>query len=192
MGHRNGDPRPDQQVNAPPGENARRVQIGMVLMKQPKVNMQNPEEVIERCGWYLEKCAEWDDRPTVAGFALAMGYSRDQLLQIKNGMVKSVPGESVDTLKRAWDLINQTMEQYMVDGHLNPVTGIFLMKNNFGYRDQTETVVVKKDPYETGDPEDIARKYLSGMAPALDAPQENAREAPIVETVVIDQSGTVE
>ena len=158
-GHKKGVPRPDQQVNAPPGENARRVR---------------------------------DDRPTVEGVALATGYDRLSIRRIKDGEVKSVPEEVRTTLKRVWDMLNQMMTQYMVDGHLNPVTAIFLLKNNFGYRDQTETVVVKKDPYETGDPEDIARKYLSGMAPALDAPQENAREAPIVETVVIDQSGTVE
>lgn len=95
-------------------------------------------------------------------------------------------------LKRVWDMLNQMMTQYMVDGHLNPVTAIFLLKNNFGYRDQTETVVVKKDPYESGDPEEIARRYLSGMAPALDAPQEIAPDKPVVETVVVDQSGTVE
>jgi hypothetical protein len=90
-------------------------------------------------------------------------------------------------------MLNQMMTQYMVDGHLNPVTAIFLLKNNFGYKDQTETVVVKQDPYESGDPEEIARKYLSGMAPGIEAPQEIARtDTPIVETVVIDQTGTVE
>lgn len=192
MGHRNGDPRPDQQVNAPPGENARRVRIARVLMSKERVDTSSVEAVTERFLWYLDVCEQFDDRPTVEGFALATGYDRVSIRRIKDGEVKSVPEEVRTTLKRVWDMLNQMMTQYMVDGHLNPVTAIFLLKNNFGYRDQTETVVVKKDPYETGDPEDIARKYLSGMAPALDAPQENAREAPIVETVVIDQSGTVE
>lgn len=191
-GHKKGVPRPDQQVNAPPGENARRVRIARVLMSKERVDTSSVEAVNERFLWYLDVCEQFDDRPTVEGFALATGYDRLSIRRIKDGEVKSVPEEVRTTLKRVWDMLNQMMTQYMVDGHLNPVTAIFLLKNNFGYRDQTETVVVKKDPYETGDPEDIARKYLSGMAPALDAPQENAREAPIVETVVIDQSGTVE
>ena len=81
----------------------------------------------------------------------------------------------------------------MVDGHLNPVTAIFLLKNNFGYKDQTESVIVKRDPYETGSPEEIAQRYLAGVAPALDVPPENAPEsAPLVETMVIDQTGKVE
>lgn len=90
-------------------------------------------------------------------------------------------------------MLTALMEEYMMTGKINPVPAIFLLKNNHGYKDQTETVVVKQDPYETGNPEEIARKYLSGMAPALDLPQENARDdAPVVETVVVDQSGTVE
>ena len=51
-------------------------------------------------------------------------------------------------------------ENYMQSGKLNPVTGIFLAKNNFGYRDQTETVItpnVQKEQYST---ESIRERYL--------------------------------
>lgn len=193
MGHRKGDPRPDEQVNAPPGENARRVRIARVLMSQPRFDTSSVDSVNERFLWYLDVCEQFDDRPTVEGFALASGYCRDHLRRIKDGEVKAVPEEVCRSLKRVWDMLNQMMTQYMVDGHLNPVTAIFLLKNNFGYKDQTETVIVKKDPYESGNPEDIARKYLAGMAPALEPPPESARtDAPIVETVVVDQTGTVE
>ncbi len=192
MGHRKGDPRPDEQVNAPRGENARRGNIGRELFMQPKVDMRNPEAINDRYMWYLDKCAEWDDRPTVEGFALATGYDRASLFNIANGFVKSVPQESINTLKRVLNMLNQIMTQYMVDGHLNPVTAIFLLKNNFGYKDQTETVVVKKDPYETGNSEEIARGYLMGMQPSLDAPPAGQENAPLVQTYVVDQTGTVE
>lgn len=192
-GHQKGVPRPDEQVNAPPGENARRVRIARELMSKPKVDTSSVDAVNERFLWYLDVCEKYDDRPTVEGFALATGYDRSSVRRMKDGEVKSVPDEVRSSLKRVWDMLNQMMTQYMVDGHLNPVTAIFLLKNNFGYKDQTETVVVKQDPYESGDPEEIARKYLSGMAPGIDAPQEIARtDTPIVETVVIDQTGTVE
>ena len=193
MGHRKGDPRPDEQVNAPPGENARRVRIAKVLMSKPRVNTGSVEDVSDRFMWYMDVCEQFDDRPTVEGFALSTGYDRNSLRRIKDGEVKSVPEEVRLTLKRIWDMLNQIMAQYMVDGHLNPVTAIFLLKNNFGYKDQTESVIVKRDPYESGSPEEIAQRYLAGVAPALDAPQEIAREnAPVVETVVVDQTGKVE
>ena len=111
---------------------------------------------------------------------------------MKNGTIKSIPEESVLTLKRAWALFEDLMEQYMTTGKINPVSGIFLMKNNHGYKDQTESVVIKKDPYETGDPEEIARRYLAGVAPTLPEPRQAAESAPVVETVVIDQTGKVE
>lgn len=192
MGHRKGDPRPDEQINAPPGENARRVKIARELMSKPRVDTTSVEAVNERFLWYLDVCERYDDRPTVEGFALATGYDRVSVRRMKDGEVKRVPEDVRLTLKRVWDMLNQMMTQYMVDGHLNPVTAIFLLKNNFGYKDQTETVVVKKDPYETGDPEEIARRYLAGMAPALDAPKEEMQDKPVVETVVVDQTGTVE
>lgn len=188
-GHKPGVPRPDEQIQSEPGQNSEDVRAMYALMKQPRCDMSDSDAVAERYDWYVQHCIENDERPTVAGMALAFGYSRDWLLDMKNGNVKSVSQQSIDTLKRAWDALNYLIEKYMVEGRINPAPGIFLMKNNFGYKDVVETVQVKKDPYETGDPEEIARKYLSGMAPAIDAPQENA---PIVETVVIDQTGTVE
>lgn len=193
MGHRKGDPRPDEQIQTTPEENAELIMKMYGLSKQPKCDMTDPDAVAERYDWYVDYCFSHGLRPSVASLALAYGYSRDWLLQMKNGLVRSVPQESVDTLKSAWDMLTALMEEYMMTGKINPVPAIFLLKNNHGYKDQTETVVVKQDPYETGNPEEIARKYLSGMAPALDVPQENTRtDAPVVETVVIDQSGTVE
>ena len=193
MGHRKGDPRPDQQETAPPGENARRVRIARVLMSQPRFDSSSQESVSDRFMWYLDVCEQFDDRPTVEGFALASGYSREHLRRMKDGDVKGVPEDVRLTLKRVWDMLNQIMAQYMIDGHLNPVTAIFLLKNNFGYRDQSEQVIIKRDPYETGDPEEIARRYLDGMPASL--PQKSApgqENAPVVETVVVDQTGRVE
>lgn len=177
MGHKKGVPRPDQQVQAEPGDYARRIRISRELMSFPRVDTRSVEAVSERFLQYLDVCEVYDDKPTVEGFALATGYTREQIRKIKDGEVKSVPEDVVITLKRVWDMFNYTTVQFGVEGKLNPATFIFLLKNNFGYKDVVETVQVKKDPYETGNPEEIARKYLSGMAPALDVPQENARDA---------------
>lgn len=191
-GHKPGVPRPDQVPSMTPEENASMITGMFGLAKQPRCDMTDPDAVAERYDWYIEYCVVNGLRPSVASMALAFGYERTYLLRMKDGVIKSIPEASCNTLKRAWDMLTALMEEYMLTGKINPVPGIFLLKNNHGYRDQTETVVVKKDPYESGDPEEIARRYLSGMAPALDAPQETAPEKPVVETVVVDQSGTVE
>ena len=189
MGHRKGDPRPEQRIQAEPGEIARLVANAYARFKMPRCNMKDPIAVAERYDEYIQHCIDTDTKPDVSGLANAYGYDRSWLLQMKNGDVKNIPEESVITLKRVWSMLEDLMAQYMEDGKIIPVVGIFLLKNNHGFKDQTEQVIVRKDPYDTGNPEEIARKYLSGVAPAIDAPQENA---PIVETVVIDQTGTVE
>lgn len=192
MGHRKGDPRPDEQVQIDPEDLKRFITAAHTRSKTQKCDMSDPDAVAARYDWYVQSCIDNNLRPGVAGLASAFGYSRDWLKEMEKGNVKSVPRESVDMLKRAWGMLEDLLEQYMLTGKIHPAPGCFFMKNHFGYKDETETVIIKRDPYETGDPQEIAQRYLSGMAPALDAPQENAREAPVVETVVVDQTGTVE
>lgn len=52
-------------------------------------------------------------------------------------------------------------ETYMVNGKINPVSGIFLGKNNYGYQDKTEYVLTpnagQDDDYSA---EDIRKRYL--------------------------------
>lgn len=52
-------------------------------------------------------------------------------------------------------------EDYMQNGKINPVSGIFLGKNHFGYTDKQEIVVEPKNPLgEAESPEELKRKYL--------------------------------
>ena len=58
-------------------------------------------------------------------------------------------------------------EHYMQNGKINPVSGIFLGKNNFGYQDKTEYVVTPNtnsdSDYST---DDIRKRY------AIDSPEQ--------------------
>lgn len=193
MGHRKGDPRPDSEVQATPEEIARAVEFQMELDRQVPVNKFDENAVYERYMWYLDTCLAYTMKPTVEGLACAIGVDRVTLRRWKDGEVKSIPEPVRLILKRAWAALNNLLIIYTNEGKLNPIPAIVQLKNNHGYKDQTETVVVKRDPYETGSPEEIAQRYLAGVAPALDVPQEIAREnAPVVETVVVDQTGKVE
>ena len=69
-----------------------------------------------------------------------------------------------DTIKKARDLINAQMEDFMQNGKINPVAGIFLMKNNMNYTDQQEVVLRPENPLgEPKDPEELRRKYLEDV-----------------------------
>ena len=50
---------------------------------------------------------------------------------------------------KAKGIIEGLYEQYMMNGKINPVSGIFLMKNNFdGYYDRQDVVVSPSNPLE--------------------------------------------
>ena len=76
-----------------------------------------------------------------------------------------VPAESRNLIKKAYQVLNAQMENYMQNGKINPVAGIFLMKNNMGYVDKQEMVLTPNQ--QLGDqvsPEDLQRKYLEDTA----------------------------
>lgn len=98
-------------------------------------------EIVEaRCYDYLEQCMRNEMKPTLAGLALAIGTTRQTLLDYINGNTP-VPKENREILQRYNTLLNSLMEDYMMNGKVNPVTGLFLSKNNFGYKDTQEFVV---------------------------------------------------
>ena len=57
----------------------------------------------------------------------------------------------------------------MQNGKINPVSGIFLMKNNMGYQDKQEVVLTPNT--QLGDsttPEELQQKYLEATAADYD------------------------
>lgn len=162
--------RPDRKeamsVQAEPGDNRRYLEHNLKMWDWPSVDMKKPELVKERIGQYLSLCAEDDMKPSVAGLALAFGVHRNTLWRWSNNIdCGSFPTESCDLIKKAYHFLNAQMENYMQNGKINPVAGIFLMKNNMGYSDKQELVLTPNQ--QLGDqisPEDLQRKYLTDTA----------------------------
>ena len=130
--------RPNQTVQADPGENTKCIQFNMELMSLPAIDINNPVQVNERITEYFRITSQYDYKPSVAALALAFQCSRYDLFNWLNGRSKVISNpESILTLKRAYNGITAYYENMMNTGKINPVAGIFLMKNNFGYQDNT-------------------------------------------------------
>lgn len=128
-------------VQSEPGENTKYIKHSMEIGFLPDIDRTDPTQVRERTKQYFNICSKNDMKPTIAGYALSLGCSRVELWYILNGMRKGIPQSCLNTIKKAHTLINSQMEDYMQNGKINPVAGIFLMKNNMGYTDKTEVVV---------------------------------------------------
>lgn len=152
-----------------PGDNTKFMKVNMVLFNMEKVDMKDAEAVQNRINEFFMLYAENDMKPTVAGMGMALGMSRQQLWAIKNnqpangqGWKYDLPTEVSDTIKKAYILMENLWETYMNSGKVNPISGIFLGKNNYGYQDKTEYVLTPNTQSDNDyDADAIRERYLA-------------------------------
>ena len=151
-----------------PGDNAKYLSVSMQLMKLPDIDLKNTEQVERRLEEYFAIHFENDLKPTVAGMGLALnGMDRRRLWEIRTGGLKGghteydLPTSTVDAIKKAYKIMENLWENYMQNGKINPVSGIFLGKNNFGYTDKQEHVITPNTNSDSDyNTEDIKQRYL--------------------------------
>lgn len=120
------------------------------LMTLPPIDVRvcQEEVVRERCVDYFEMCMRDEMKPSFAGFALALGVGRVTLMDYLQKKTH-IPLENHAVLMQFNGVLNALAEDYMQNGKVNPVSAIFLMKNNFGYKDAQEFVVNNSMQEET-------------------------------------------
>lgn len=133
-----------------PGDNAKYLAHAMVVMEQPPIDISNPKEVEARIKWYFGHCVNSDMKPTVSGMCNSLGIHRNTLYDWKMGNNRAATHQEVAL--KAYRLLEELWEDYMLNGKVNPVAGIFLGKNLFNYSDKQEYVVT---PNTGGMPEAI-------------------------------------
>lgn len=161
------------------GDNTKIMRVNMELFNMDLINLHDPVAVKERLSEFFRIYAEADMKPTVAGMGMALGLDRRRLWEIKNDQtqgrptIDTLPKETRDSIKRAYSLMENMWETYMNSGKINPVSGIFLGKNNFGYQDKTEYVVTPNVQRETDfNEEDIRKRYLTDSAAQVEITEE--------------------
>lgn len=151
------------------GDNAKIMSINIALFNMQDIDMTNAQAVTGRLGEYFALYEQADLKPTVAGMAIALnGMSRQTLTAIAHdrvtgstGYKSALPPEVTATIKKAYKMLENMWETYMNSGKINPVSGIFLGKNNYGYQDKTEYVLTPNQQNDSDyDAEDIRQRYL--------------------------------
>ena len=150
-----------------PGDTTKIVQTNMKFMLLPKIDLYDPEAVRNRLTEYFQIYADADMKPTVAGMAMALDLDRRRLWEIKVGAPiggtgkQHLPPETLDYIKKAYEILESSMESYANAGKINPVMAIFMMKNHFGYQDKTEYVLTPNQKQDSDyDADDIRKRYL--------------------------------
>lgn len=157
-------------LNLEEGDNARYMAINMALFNMPDIDMENVEEVQQRLNDFFALYAQYDTKPTVAGMAMSLnGMSRQTLRAIANdaptgsdGYLSALPRPVTTSIKKAYNLMQNLWETYMQNGKVNPVAGIFLGKNNYGYQDKTEYVLTPNQQNDNDySADEIRERYIA-------------------------------
>lgn len=150
--------REDHQLKTSPGDNTQYLRHALATMGMPPIDISDARQVEERIRWYFSHCVEDDMKPSVMGLCNSLGITRDTLIAWRTGKYRADTHQAVAA--RAHAVLEELMETYMQNGKINPVSGIFLMKNNYGYSDKQEYVVTPNTPQlSDADPATIEAKY---------------------------------
>ena len=161
----------DAALNVEAGDNTKYVLLGAKLFNLPSIDLNDPQQVNDRLNEFFKIHADADMKPTVSGMGMALGLDRRRLYEIKTGNyhtskgLSELPTLTTVAIKKAYEYMEILWENYMQNGKINPVSGIFLGKNNFGYQDKTEYVVTPNVNNDSDyNAEDIKARY------AIDSP----------------------
>lgn len=151
--------------NVQPGDNAKFLSHALTIRNLPKIDINSNEEVRDRINLYFNLCIENDIKPTVQGLANSLGVSRATLWNWNNGIYRKDDPVHLDLIRSAYSMLEQLWEDYMLNGKINPVSGIFLGKNNFGYTDKQEVVVTPHSPFDdVENAETVSQRYIESVA----------------------------
>ena len=121
------------------GENRRMLLNAMEGAKRPRVDVKDVQAIEQRATEYLEYCINNDVAPSVQGCANWLGISIYTLEKWYAG--NSATPEHQRAAARIYGILQDIWAQKMDNGTINPVSGIFISKAMFGYRDQQEIVI---------------------------------------------------
>ena len=156
--------------NLEKGDNTKYLSLNIALFNMPEIDMTNVSEVQQRLSDYFALYAQHDMKPTVAGMAIALnGHNRQWLWAVTHnapvngqGSKNSLPPDVSDLIKKAYILLENLWENYMQNGKVNPVAGIFLGKNNYGYQDKTEYVLTPNQQSDNDySADEIRERYIT-------------------------------
>ena len=147
---------PAAQVMTDAGDNTKYLSHALAVRNMPPIDIADPVQVRNRISEYFALCAENDMKPSVTGFRNALRVAKSTLWEWRQGNYRGETHQAI--ICEAYDMLEALWEDYMMNGKINPVSGIFLGKNNFGYQDKQEYVLTPNQK-ETVDTSVIEAKY---------------------------------
>lgn len=160
------------------------IDMDMELFRLPAIDRTDAEEVAKRFDEYVAITRKYSMKTSVEGFCLALGFRVTDLRDLLSSGQVSL--STRQEYKKILGYLGSDLWANAQAGKTNPVVAIFLSKNHFGYKDQTEQKVTIENV--TGSAESAREKYLADPE-VIDARESTAepkaieapKEAPAVQ-----------
>jgi len=144
------------------GDNSRYLRHALATLNLPPIDISDDKQVGERIDWYFQHFMENDMKPTVMGLCNSLGISRDTINNWNRGDTRA--STHSDLIKKAYSLLEALWEDYMMNGKINPVSGIFLGRNHWHYQDKIDLVVTPQMPLGTdSDPAELQKRITGSV-----------------------------
>lgn len=151
------------EENTEPGDNSRYLRMARVSLSLPPIDISDASQVENRINQYFDFCEQNDRKPNMIGMANWLGVDRATVNSWKTGEYRAE--SHLPVIKKAVDILEELWVDYMMNGKVNPGSGIFIGKNLFQYKDVQDVVVTPNNPLEQMD-SNTARKRLIDAIPA--------------------------
>lgn len=145
------------EENTLPGDNARFLRYALVSYNLPPIDISDPAQVEKRIQEYFSFCVDNDRKPNIKGLGNWLGVDATTVNSWKRGEYRAATHSPL--IKKAVDVLEELWLDYMMNGKVNPGSGIFLGKNLFGYRDVVDIVAAPASSLADQSAADVAAKY---------------------------------
>ena len=150
------------QEHVKKGDNTRYLRMARAAADLDPIDISNPKQVAERIDMYFDFCQENDRKPSMLGIANWLGIDRTTLNSWKRGEYRTATHSPI--VEKAVMVLEELWTDYMQNGLVNPVSGIFLGKVMFGYKDVQDYIITPNNPLgDSGDAATLADKYQGAL-----------------------------
>lgn len=112
----------------------------------------------------VDICERYGMLPTMSQMASALGAPKDVVDDVMHGYIRANP-DVVEVLTDYHNMCENVTVASTLDGGTNNIAGIFILKSQYGYKEEPREVVVTHNKLlgERKDPAAIAARYADAM-----------------------------
>lgn len=154
--------------------NAISMDMWLEIFNSPSIDLGDAEALTQRMFDFVTMCKKYNVKPGISAWCQYINCTRQEVIDWSKGKRTRLDGiltsESAAVLQKSFGLFEVAWETaFLQNEFYSPATGIFYAKNNFGYKDESETVVKHAQSEQGPDVKKLRAKYAAAIPESVEA-----------------------